>query len=378
MADDLVLAGHPFAPIGMGEHVRSVWRAFAALGMKPGLHDIYGLCERTDPDFVRTFAAAETRDLSRRLNIFHINGDEVANALGRINAPQTFERAYNIIYPAWELSRYPEAWARELERFDEVWAPSAFIRDSIAASTSKPVVHMPLAVDVRMSSFLTRRQLGLPESAFIFLFFFDFSSYLARKNPFAVLDAFEALVARHREAPFHLVLKHKGGGGAPEDAARLKEAIARLPSQIQVIDRTLSDNEVKNLVRAADCFVSLHRSEGFGRGMAEAMALDVPTIATNYSGNLDFMNADNAWLVDCDLVPVGADEYPHPEGQHWAAPRLDSAVAQMERVWRDRAGAMAKASCARRDIAAHFSPRACGLRYVERLEALKLGALETA
>jgi glycosyltransferase involved in cell wall biosynthesis len=354
----------------MGEHVRSVWRALTAVGATPTVYDIYAMCARTDPDFVRTFVPAETKQLSRRINIFHINGDEVAQALPRINAPQAFAQAYNIIYPAWELSRYPEPWVRELEKFDEIWAPSAFIRGAIAAATNKPVVHMPLAVDVRMSSFLTRRQLGLPESAFIYLFFFDFTSYLARKNPFAVLDAFEALAERHPQAPLHLVLKYKGDKASGEAIARLKAAMAARPGQIQIIDRVMSDNEVKNLVRAADCFVSLHRAEGFGRGMAEAMALGVPTVATGYSGNLDFMNADTAWLVEHDLVGVAAGEYPQAEGQHWAAPRLESAVALMEQVWLDRAGAADKAARARRHMAAHFAPRALGLRYLERLGEL--------
>lgn len=372
---DPVLVGHPFVPIGMGEHVRSSWRAFRAAGAHAGIMDIFGANKLEDADFEREFGAAITKRISAGVNVFHMNADEMVQALPYFREEERLSRAYNIIYPAWELATYPKAWVGHLATFQEIWAPSEFIRGAIASSTNIPVVHMPLAVDVRMSSFLTRRQLGLPEHAFIYLFFFDYSSYMARKNPFAVLDAFNALVERHPDAPLHLVMKHKGFAGATHaDAARFNAAMAKHPGQIQVIDRMLSDNEIKNLVRCADCFVSLHRSEGFGRGLAEAMALGVPAIGTGYSGNLDFMSAENAWLVDHDLVAVGEGEYPHGGGQHWAQVRMASAIAAMENVWLDRAGARARAARAKRDMLTRFSPRAIGLRYMDRLSQLRASA----
>jgi glycosyltransferase involved in cell wall biosynthesis len=260
-----------------------------------------------------------------------------------------------------------------LELFDEVWAPSLFVRDAIAGAVSKPVLHMPLAVDPRLTSFMTRRQLGLPESAFIFLFLFDFSSYWQRKNPFAVLDAFGALVERHPSAPLHLVMKLKGAPPTPAIAEALRSRIAMRESRTQIIDTTMTENEVRNLVREVDCFISLHRSEGFGRGLAEGMALGVPVVGTGYSGSMDFMTGENAWLVSYDLVPVMPDEYPFAEGQVWADPHPASALEMMECVFLDRAGATAKAAVAKRDLARSFSPRAIGLRYSERLAALSRG-----
>jgi glycosyltransferase involved in cell wall biosynthesis len=366
-----VLVGHPFAPIGMGEHVRSAWRAFDAAGGHALIRDIYGLNPRNDLDVERTFGPHITNRLSERLNIFHINGDEVAQALPHLQDDARFESAINIIYPAWELAQYPQAWMQFIDRFDEVWAPSEFIRQAIAARTQKPVIHMPLAVDVTMSSFITRRALGLPEHAFIFLFFFDYSSYMARKNPFAVLDAFNALADRHPSAPLHLVLKHKGADQASRaDADRFAAAIARHSDQIQVIDRTLTDNEVKNLVRSSDCFVSLHRSEGFGRGLAEAMALGVPTIGTGYSGNMDFMTSHNAWPIAYDLISVAKDAYPFGDGQVWAEAKLDDAVNAMEQIAFNRNAARARAAIAQKDLQRLFSPLAVGLRYLQRTETL--------
>jgi glycosyltransferase involved in cell wall biosynthesis len=364
--NDIVVAGHPFAPIGMGEHVRSVYRSLVSAGTAAGLRDIYALNDRTDRDYERDLAPNLVSRLSERVNIYALNGDEVEQALAHLN-DDNFARALNVVTPAWELSRYPEEWARQLDRFDEIWSVSKFTCSAISAVSRKPVIHLPLAVEPTLSEFCGRRALGLPEHAFIFLFFFDFSSYMARKNPFAVLSAFNRLVERHPKAPFHLVLKHKGGSANSNDEARLREEISRHADQIQVIDRQLSNAETRNLVRNVDCFVSLHRSEGFGFGLAEAMALGTPVVGTGYSGNMDYMNAENSWLVDYDLVPVKAGEYPHYQGQVWADARVNHATEQMSAVWLDRAAARQKAQRARLDMRRDYSTRAVGLRYLERL-----------
>lgn len=365
---DLVVAGHPFANIGMGQVSRACHVSLKAAGAAPKLRDIYALSPSTDPDYQRDLSPDLVQRLSPVANVFTLNGDEIEQALAHLD-DANFQRAFNAVVPAWELPEYPAAWARQLERFDEVWAISSFVRDSIAKSTKKPVLAIPMAVEPTLSEFVTRRGLGLPEHAFIFLFFFDFSSYSARKNPFAVIDAFNALADRHPKAPLHLVMKHKGGKADGADAARLREAVSRRADQIQMIERPLSNAETRSLIRNADCFVSLHRSEGFGLGLAEAMALGTPAIGTNYSGNLDFMTRSNSWLVSCRMIPVKAGEYPHHGGQSWADPDMADAVNMMEAVYIDRPEARARAERARRDMIRNFSTRAVGLRYLDRLES---------
>ncbi len=374
---DLVLVGHPFSAIGMAEHVRSGWRAFKAAGTTPGLIDIYGLHRGDDADFEREFAGHVVPTLSEKTNLFCINADEVEQAMGvleHLGSGPAFQKAHNIIYPAWELAKYPEPWAKILERFDEVWAPSDFIAKAIAPTTTRPVVHMPLAVELTVSSLLGRRHFGIPENAFVCLFFFDFSSYSERKNPFAMLEAFEKLVAQRPHAPLHAVVKYKGGDdGAPARKA-LEARIRAMGGQIQAITRQLSDNEIKNLVRCADAFVSLHRSEGFGRGPAEAMIMGRAAVATNYSGNLDFMTPETSLLVDCKIVPVAEGAYLFGEGQVWADPSVDHAVELIGGLIDDPEGSRALGARARRHIRTHFSARAIGLRYVSRLEELSAQA----
>ena len=368
MADDLAIVGYPFLPIGMGEHARSTFRAFRAAGTTPALFDVADQRGEVDPDLDRDFSPFLAKGAAP-VNLFCVNGDEAARVIETVGR-KAFEGAYNIIYPAWELARYPEPWAKVLERFDEVWAPSAFIQEAIAGVVSKPVVHMPLAVDLKLSSFLGRRHFGIPEEDFVVLFFFDFSSFADRKNPAAVLEAFERLAARRPDARVHCVIKSRGGSDADEAQRALEARLAALAPRAQAIYGDLSDNEIKNLVRVCDVFVSLHRSEGFGRGMAEAMAMGRPAIATGYSGNLDFMTPETSLFVDYELVPVAKGAYPHGDGQVWASASPEHASRLIEQLLDDPAGARALGARARAHIRQNFCVRAIGQRYVDRLRAI--------
>ncbi len=326
---DIVLVGHPYAPIGCGESLRCSYRALRSVAMRPGLLDVYGM-NAPEADAAREFGGAMTKKLGR-INVFHLNADEVDASLATLPASD-LARSYNILYPNWELSRFPSEWFPLLERFDEVWAPSKFIADSIEGHISKPLRHLPVSCEVDLSSLLARRYFGIPESAYAFIFFFDFRSFATRKNPQAVVEAFRQLVAARPTSDCALVIKVNGSDRDPEALARLKEEVAQYHDRIVLIDRTVTDNEVKNLIRCCDCFVSLHRSEGFGRGLAEAMYLEKPLIATAYSGNMDFMDEQSALLVDFTLIPVRDGDYPKHEGQVWADADVEQASAHMIRL----------------------------------------------
>jgi len=365
----VTVVGYPFSLTGMGEHARSVCRALWAAGAEPGLVDVDASAVTPDADVSRRFRPYLRPGLGTEVNLFCINADEVERVTALLDAG-AFARARNVIYPAWELAALPAAWTPLLERFDEVWAPSAFIRDAIAPAVRRPVLHMPLAVELKLSAFLGRRWFGTPEDAFVVLFFFDAASFSDRKNPGGVLAAFERLAARRPDAPLHCVIKFRGAPGTEGERRALEDRLAALGGRVQAINADLSDNEIKNLVRNADVFVSLHRSEGFGRGMAEAMALGRPAVATGYSGNLDFMSPDTSRLVDCELVPVPPGAYPHGEGQVWADPSPEHAADLIEALLDDPAAAAELGRRARRHMRTHFSARAVGLRYCARLAAI--------
>ena len=359
------LIGHPFAPIGRGEDVRCTFRALQAAAVPCTVLDLYG-ANKGDPALRAEFGHVQV-STPGAINIFHLNGDEIAPAF---NAPggRLADDPYNIVYPAWELSGYPKEWAEQLDRFDEIWAPSQFIYDALRPVVSKPLHKMPLACDVVLSEFRSRRYFGIPESSCAFLYFFDLRSYSARKNPMAVIQAFEQLRAKHPLMDVCLVLKLHGGTTSPDAAAAIKKIAAAAHGRIILIDREISDNDVKNLVRCCDVFVSLHRSEGFGRGLAEAMSLSKPVVATAYSGNMDFMDSETACLVGYDLVPVGPGEYPFHEGQVWADAKVDEAAAYMEALAIDpglRGDLGARAKLKVRPLIGY---RAAGLSYRSKLE----------
>jgi glycosyltransferase involved in cell wall biosynthesis len=366
-ASDVTIVGYPFQPTGMAEHARSTFRALQAVGVTPALLDV-GEAGPVDPDLAADFAPHLTTTLGRGVNIFGVNGDEAARVIGRLDEA-AFAAGYNIAYPAWELARYPAEWAQVLERFDEVWAPSAFVQQALAQAVSRPVHRMLLPVDLKLSSFLGRRHFGVPEDAFVVLFFFDLLSFAARKNPAAVLDAFEIVAARRPDAELVCVIKVRGGTGDAVQA-ELEARVAALHGKAMLVTGDLSDNEIKNLVRNCDVFVSLHRSEGFGRGMAEAMAFGRPAIATGYSGNVDFMLPGTSLLVDHELIPVPADAYPHSEGQVWAAPSAEHAAALIEQFLDDPEAARAMGRRARAHIDKTLSLKAAGRRILVRLKAI--------
>ena len=194
---------------------------------------------------------------------------------------------FNIGWWPWELSVWPKAWAPAFEMVDEVWASSNFTLEAYQKATTKRTQLMPLAVSVDRVMDLTRKEFGLPEDKFLFLFVFDFNSHLERKNPDAIIEAFQLAFKKKDNDNVGLVFKVMNTDGNNE---KWKKFINKCNAdrRISILDKTLSREKVLGLIKTCDCYVSLHRSEGFGRTIAEALILGKPVIATNYSGNTDF------------------------------------------------------------------------------------------
>jgi len=358
--------GHPFAAIGMGEQLRSHVAAADAVGLHHRVLDIFRHSSRSDQAHHTALGALETTEAPRGIRVFHVNGDEVENVAAAFEARGgDWAAGVNVIVPAWELPTYPKVWAKALARFDEVWAISRFVRDGLAASgVASHVVGQ--SVELARGPMLPRRWFGIRESAFVLLHFFDLSSYAARKNPQAVLDLFAKLRARHPFRDLQLVLKVKNG---ERDGAVWAAALAHDP-QIKVLSEPLDSLGVRSLIAACDCFVSLHRAEGFGRGLGEAMALRRLALGTGWSGNLDFMDAGNALLVRHAVVPVPPRAYPHGRGQHWAEPDVDHAAALLEPLLVDPGQARELAARGQSEVLRSHGNRAVGLRILDRLDAL--------
>ena len=303
-----------------------------------------------------------------RINLVHLNADTAFFDYVFLRE-RGIERSYTIGCWAWELAKFPREWASSFAFVQEVWAASRFSYEAIARATTKPVFLMPMAVAVPPAEpGLKRADFGLPDGKFVFYFSFDFRSYASRKNPLGAVAAFRRAFPQ-RGAPVFLLLKTIGSSWKPEDRDRLLETIRGDP-RIQIIDCELARPRAISLLALSDCYLSLHRSEGFGRGPAEAMLLGKPVIATDYSGTRDFATPETALLVNYELVPVGEAEYPGATGQVWAEIDLDHADWAMRRITSDPALAGQLGRAGRELISRRYAPNVVGARYAERIEAI--------
>jgi glycosyltransferase involved in cell wall biosynthesis len=369
-APGVLLVGHPYGVTGVAEYLRSSAVALAAAGVPFHIRNTFDWGEHlrdTHTEF--GFWDRLTSGRPHPANVFHVNANEMAEARRHLGS-RFFAGRYNIACWHWELSRFPDAWLPALQDVDEVWASSRFMRDGFAEKARVPVVWMPHPVDVRGGTGLRRADLALPEDAYLFVSTFDYTSYIARKNPMGAIRAFQSAFPAGSTNRVGLVIKSNGSAERPEEARAFLGSPELRDPRIVVIDRLMERREVIGLFEACDALVSLHRAEGFGRGLAEAMLLGKPVIATAYSGNMDFTREDNACLVDFRLIAVGRDDYPHAEGQVWADPDLAQAAAYMRRLVADPAWSAALAEKGRDFVAAQHGPAAVGERYRARLAEL--------
>ncbi|WP_159013171.1 glycosyltransferase [Acidisoma sp. S159] len=367
---NVVVAGHPFSSSGMGEQVRAGLRALRAVGVPALWYDIFRYAARTDPDMRALLAGTEAQTLTGSdIRVFHINGDEVERVLSHLaDKGESFSEGYNIIVPAWELPTYPAVWRDGLAKFDEIWAISSFVQQSLEAS-GLLAHHVGQSVESDFKTFLPRRFFGIRESSYTVLNLFDMGSYVHRKNPWAVVELFKRLSSLRPLDDIQLIIKARLGDGDANDLAR--EISDEVPGGTIVLAESLESFAARSLIQSSDCFASLHRSEGFGRGMAEAMMADRLALATGWSGNCDYMSDENSLCVRYSLKEVEEGQYPQWRGQHWAEPDLDHALYLMLRAIDDPIWARQLRRLGRRTVENVANDRPTGLRMLKRLDVIR-------
>lgn len=312
---------------GLAESARLYTRSLLEAGYPVAVHDIALDIAHSMGD--TSLDAHIGSDTPYDINLVFVNPDYLEVARATIGL-ERLENRHTIGCWFWELENFPEEWLPALADVDEIMVSSTFVGELVRRVTDKPILHVPLPVLEMPDSGLTRADFGLREGAYVFLTSFDFNSYQVRKNPVAVIDAFRRAFAGDRD-DVQLLVKSSNGHRHPERLRELLNAVAG-DARILVRDEVIEREHVQALQRCADAYVSLHRAEGFGLGMAECMRLGKPVIATGWSGNMEFMTPENSCLVGYELVPVREGEYMFHEGQRWAEPDVDQAAGYMRRL----------------------------------------------
>jgi glycosyltransferase involved in cell wall biosynthesis len=360
------VAGYFSGTLGLGEAARLYVTGLDAAGVDVGTRSV-DIAPPLDPraaasrNYQRVGFAARPELADAPFNLIAVNADELPRFVDQAGA-EFLDGRRNVGVWAWETDVVPKRWDRSFALLDEIWVYSRFIAENLSRASPIPVVPIPPPVLAPEPS--PEPGLGLPDG-FRFMFMFDFFSTSRRKNAVGVIEAFKLAFAPG-EGP-HLVMKTVHGVDRAADLEELRHAAAGR-RDVVIVDRSLSVADKNGLLGSCDCYVSLHRSEGWGLPLAECMAMAKPVIATAFSGNLDFMTPGNSYLVDYELTQVGGDVEIYPAEGTWAEPSIEDAARQMRAVYDDQDGARARGERARRDIERQLSPLRAGTLARRRLE----------
>jgi glycosyltransferase involved in cell wall biosynthesis len=322
----IAIVGYLSLTSGLGEGARLILRALKQMRVATWTIDI----ARLSPGHA-AYAAGMSEDWPppEAPLLLHVNAPSLPMVLLRL--PRRIVRGRKVIgYWAWELPVVPPDWRVGARFVHEVWVPSHFTAAAVEPLLPGRVrvVPFPLALVPPTPAALDRAAFDLPADAVVVLVNFNLASSFERKNPLAAVAAFRAAFGDRKDRV--LVLKIGHPDHYPDDLARLVAAVGHAPN-IRVETRMFPAADSHALTLIADIVLSLHRSEGFGLVLAEAMLLGKPAIATGWSGNLEFMNDENASLVKYRLVPT-KDARETYYGSVWADPDITDAVERLRHL----------------------------------------------
>ncbi len=330
------VVGYVRGEFGLGESSRAQIRSIKAADIP---HTICNIDSTSHGNGDNTFASEFTNDNPYAINLLNFNAEAMPEFLDNIG-DEYLKGKYNIGYWAWELPTFPKEWEWLFQYYDEIWVPSGYCAEALSVVSPVPVVKIMHSINLP-APVLSREETIFPgkdgeemrfeKDKFIFLFMFDFHSTVARKNPLGVIEAFKrAFKATNQDVT--LMIKFSNAKHYPQEFEMVTEAAKSHPN-IQFINARLPKDVVNALFYNCDCYVSLHRAEGFGLTMAEAMFYEKPVIATGYSSNVEFMNTGNSFLVSYDLIRVEKDSGSYKKGNIWADASVEHTAALMHYVF---------------------------------------------
>jgi glycosyltransferase involved in cell wall biosynthesis len=367
MKPGVLFIGYVEAGLGLGESLRGLIRSVATT-QEP--FAVYPYNRRVETRSLGPFLPDHYDKRHRyQINVFEVAANHLPEMMGDVGLWKT-RHSYNILRTYWELAEAPPEWRPNLAGIDEIWAPNAFVSEAFRSIFSGPIKVVPPCVEVEVGTSHGRGEFGMDPDRFYFFFSFDYFSTPYRKNPLGVVRAFRKAFA-DLGLKVGLVIKSTS---AVDQHSEIKEELlqhARSDERIIVIDRTLSRDEMLSLIDQSDCFVSLHRSEGFGLGLAEAMALGKPVIGTDYSGSTAFLSDQTGFPVPYTLRPVEPHEYIFAYGQSWAEPDEGAAADLMRQVVEQPEETKRRAKAGQACVQSHYGRAAVGQIVQDRLREIR-------
>lgn len=279
------------------------------------------------------------------ISIIHANADVTQDVIKREHIVKQHNKLL-IGYWWWEMAEFPQRWSQAFSSLTEIWVGSTFVQQAISSVSPIPVRLVPLPASLPHTHSISRLAMRLPSDKYIFLFVFDARSYVERKNPYAIIKAFKKAFPHNNDAI--LVIKVSHAIEFQQEVRKLKQALQEIGGIL--VDSMMTQEQVSTVISLADAYISLHRSEGFGLTMTEAMLHAKPVIATGYSGNMDYMTLQNSYPVDYQLIPLAQTVGPYQKGMMWAEPNIEHAAQLMRFVYEHRQEAHTQALQGQADI----------------------------
>lgn len=363
-AEGVNVVGYLSGELGVGESARLMLTAMDAGGVP---HATVAVTKNLRSRQTAAYRSASS-DALFDVTLLCVNAKETASVSSSITP--VVKGSYRIGMWYWETEDFPVGQHKGFRHVDEVWVATDFIRAAVEPHSPVPVrtIMPPLPQPgAAIDRAAARTRMGLPDRP-ILLFSFDYASIAERKNPWGLVDAFESAFSPG-EGPL-LVIKSISGDRTPAQAERLRLRVGASPDVLLIEDYLEADDR-DALMAACDCYISLHRSEGLGLTMAEAMAMAKPVIATAYGGNMQFMTDDNSFLVPSVPIAIPPGSGPYSAGAMWADPDLEAAARLMRTVFADVPGAAERGHRAAEDLRTLHSPEVAGRAVAARLAEIR-------
>ncbi len=355
------LAGYLNSAVGVGEAARRYVAALRSVGIEVLERDV-PLPDRDSAGVEPSIGTSPKPD-SISFNLFCLNPEQMVPYLEGPDRPPRAGR-HTIGIWSWEVDVLPSGWREAAAGLDDIWTYSSFASSLIEREIGAPVQSIPPPVCISSHSSSPPAHL---QKGFRVLVMFDYLSTLQRKNPLGAIEAFKQ--AFRPEDGAVLIVKSMNGKHRPERQAEITAASGGR-SDITLIDQTMSSAERDALIAACDCYLSLHRSEGHGLPLAEAMMAGKAVVATAYGGNTEFMSKGNSFLVDWKPTRVGEGVEHYPPEASWAEPDIGHAARLLRTVRDDPQGTARRVARGRTDVLAKLAPEAVGERMLVRMERL--------